>query len=105
MPLDGQDEGLAAAFQAFEQISTAKTREPLASAREVGDDPGFCRRWWRVGLLLDIVAQAIARQSERINGGDNRIGIEEGILIVWVMIVEGELDCLRLARGQKGTCP
>src|SRR5882724_848066 len=54
--------------------------------------------------LLHIVAESIARQGERIDGGDNKVGIQKSILIVRVTVVDGELQRLWLACREIGPC-
>src|SRR6266849_10448974 len=92
MPLDGLQEGWAAALQPFEQVGTAETHQPLASFREAIKLQLLC--WCRLGFLgwQDIVCQAIARQIQRIDRLNDAIRVEDSIRITGLLIVDGEFD-------------
>ena len=55
-----------------------------------------------MGAFLEVIAQAVARQVKGVDGVDNRGGVEQGVLVTRVMVVNGERHCLRLACGEIG---
>ncbi|MGC8561452.1 MAG: hypothetical protein ACP5O1_12345 [Phycisphaerae bacterium] len=101
VPLDGEDKGVAAAFQPFEEIGAADALEPHAS-------PGKILEYGRLGSIgghgrVAVIAQAVARQFQTIKCLDHFGGKEAGVLIVSVFLLDLKFDGARNAGGKLGT--
>ena len=102
VPFDGQDEGMAAALQPLEEIGAAEAHEARAGAGQVGQHLGFVGRGRLVGRRFLVVAQTVARQRQVVDRVDHIVGKEAGVLVVWVLLVDLELDGLGNARREVG---
>jgi len=58
-----------------------------------------------IGLGADIVAQPIARQAQPVDGADHRIGVEPGVRIGRVGVVDREAQTFGRASGEVGFPP
>ena len=72
----------AAALHAFEQVGAAEAHETLAGAREVVQNSGFGLRRRGGGRGCDVVAEAVAGQFQTVDGGDDVVAEETGVLVI-----------------------
>ena len=100
VPLDGQQEGLPAAFQPLEEIRAAEAHQPLAGAGKIGDDKLLGGGQRLGGLFVDVVPQSVARQLEVVDGVDDRVGIEKRVLVAGVAVVDLEPNRFRRPPGE-----
>ena len=79
---DREQEGVAAALQALEQVGAAETHQAPAGARQVVQHPGFGRRRRRAGRRRHVVAETVARKLQAVDGVDHVVGEQPGVLRV-----------------------
>ena len=79
---DREQEGVAAALQALEQVGAAEPHQAPAGARQVVQHPGFGRRRRRAGRRRHVVAEAVARKLQAVDGVDHVVGEQPGVLRV-----------------------
>jgi len=97
---DRQQERVAAAFKAFEEIRAAEPDETFAGTGKVLHDRGFAIRRRSIQGRLDIVCKAVARKVEHPDRVDDRSGIELGILIIGIVVPDPEVERLGFTLGE-----
>lgn len=65
VPAYRQQEGLAAAFEPFEEVRSAEADQALAGTGKVGHHLGFILRRRNIQGRLQIVGQPVAREMEQ----------------------------------------
>ena len=68
VPVDRLQKREATGLQPLEQVGAAKTHQPLARTPQVLDELAFGRRGAFLGRRVHIVAQAVARHMQRVDG-------------------------------------
>src|SRR5258708_5396695 len=79
VPLDGLDEGRAAALQAFEEVGTTEAHQAFPGTRKAIELFYFRRGWPLSGRFRDVVGEAVARQVQPIDNLHYVIGVEGGV--------------------------
>ena len=85
-----EQERMAAAFEALEQIGATEADEAFAGAGKVGHHLGLFRGGRRVGRRLEVVGQAVTRQVQHAHGIHHLVGVESGVWVVWVAVTNPE---------------
>ena len=99
--LDGEEEGLAAALQALEQVRAAKAHEAAAGAGQVRHLAGLGAGRFLVGRRDDVVGQAVARQVEAVDRIDHVRVVELGVLVAAVLAVDLDRESAGHALGER----
>lgn len=93
--LDGEQERLAAALQALEEVGATKPHESLPGTGEVVQHPGLGGRGRAIGRSGHVVAEPVSRQVEIVDPGHHVVAIEASVLVLRVRIGDGEGHRLR----------
>ena len=84
VPFDRQQEDMAAALQAFEQVGPAKAHQALASTRQVVQDLCLGIGGWRGRRWLDVIAQTVAREFQAVYGLNDVVCEQPSVLLVYI---------------------
>lgn len=103
--LHGQDEGRARTLQPLEQVGAAKAHQARACARQAADGARLFGRRRRLWLGRHVVADAIARQDQVVDGIDDGAAVEAAVRICGVGVVDLERQVLGYALGEVGLSP
>ncbi len=100
MPFERLDKSRPAAFEPLEQVRPAEAHQPLSGTGELLYLLRFCFSRRFVRRCLDVVAETVARQAEGVDCVHYFIGVQAGVLIARVVLIEFELLCFGHAVGE-----
>ena len=99
---DGLDECLATAFEAFEEVGAAESHEALTRARKIVSYVGFCLAGFWIGFWSEIITQTVTREIQSIDSRYYLRGIEGGILVFGIIVINRKFYSPGLASGKVG---
>src|ERR1017187_3080681 len=91
---------MAAALKALEKIGAAEADKAFAGAGEVVHHFGFLPRRRHIERGLEIVGQAVTRKMQHADGVNDLVGVEAGVLVVGIFVLDAKREGLRLALGE-----